>query len=134
MMLLYEHHFNKTNLSIRDKINQINQIISDHEREIANPLLDYIHKREDLRLIGKSKISNKNRAPTISFICKNKTSKEISDSLITNNIATRNDNFYAWRCLNALNIDPNDGVVRLSLTHYNSNEETTNLINIIESM
>ncbi|MDC0192886.1 aminotransferase class V-fold PLP-dependent enzyme [Pelagibacteraceae bacterium] len=134
MMLLYEHHFNKTILSIRDKINQINQIISDHEREIANPLLDYIHKREDLKLIGKSKISNKNRAPTISFISKNKTSKEISDSLISNNIATRNDNFYAWRCLEALNINKDDGLIRLSLTHYNSLEDTKKAIRALEKI
>jgi len=131
---LYSHHFDNKNISIREKINAINFLISTHEEQIANPILESISKRVDLELIGKSKIKNKDRAPTISFLSNKISSKQLSNFLIKKNIATRNDNFYAWRCLNALNIDPNDGVVRLSLTHYNSNEETTNLINIIESM
>ena len=31
-----------------------------------------------------------------------------SKILVNNNIATRNDNFYAWRCLNALGINSGD--------------------------
>jgi cysteine desulfurase family protein (TIGR01976 family) len=134
MIDLYSHHFDNNDISIREKINAINYLISTHEEEIANPILEYISKRVDLKLIGKNKIKNKNRAPTISFSSKNMSSKKLSNFLVKKNIATRNDNFYAWRCLNALNIDPNDGVVRLSLTHYNSNEETNNLLNAIESL
>jgi cysteine desulfurase family protein (TIGR01976 family) len=134
MMDLYEHHFNIQNLSTREKINQINNLISIHEEEVANPILDYIFKREDLNLIGKNKIINKNRAPTISFTNRNKTSKEVSDILVNNKIATRNDNFYAWRCLNALNIDTNDGLVRLSLTHYNSKNDTKNVLEALENI
>ena len=52
----------------------------------------------------------------------------MSKILVENNIATRNDNFYAWRCLKSLGIDTNDGVVRISLTHYNTQDETKLLI------
>ena len=55
-------------------------------------------------------------------------SKKLSKKLVDNQIATRNDNFYAWRCLKALGIDADDGVVRISLAHYNSIEETKNLL------
>ena len=48
--------------------------------------------------------------------------------MVSNKIATRNDNFYAWRCLNALKINTDDGLVRLSLTHYNSKEDVDKLI------
>ena len=51
-----------------------------------------------------------------------------------NKIATRNDNFYAWRCLDALGIDTNDGLIRLSLTHYNSKEETDLAINALSKV
>ena len=73
-------------------------------------------KRNDINLIGKNQIINRNRAPTISFIHKNKMHLELSKLLVSNNIATRNDNFYAWRCLDALGIDNGDGVIRLSMT------------------
>ena len=132
-MQLYNHHF-KSDLKVIEKIEKLNQIISDHEENIANPVLDFISNRKDFKLIGKNKISNKNRAPTISFISKNKSSKEISEFLVANNIATRNDNFYAWRCLSWLGIDPIDGVVRLSMTHYNSIEEINYLLKILNKI
>ncbi len=125
---LYNHHFHNTNLSTREKIEKINEIISLHEEEVGNPILEYISSRNDLKLIGKNKIFDKNRAPTISFISKTLSSKKISEILVNNKIATRNDNFYAWRCLEALNIDPDDGVVRLSLTHYNSKDDVNKLL------
>ena len=129
---MYKHHFKTDDIKIIDKIKKINNLISSHEEEIANPILNYIEKRDDLNLIGKNKIKNKNRAPTISFTSKNISSKQLSKKLINNKIATRNDNFYAWRCLKALGIPIDDGVIRLSLVHYNSLEETKNLINIFD--
>ncbi|MDC0058219.1 aminotransferase class V-fold PLP-dependent enzyme, partial [Pelagibacteraceae bacterium] len=101
---LYDHHFEDKNKSVIEKIERINELISKHEEEIGNPVLKYISDRKDFSLIGKSKIVNKNRAPTISFTVKNQTSKKVSDKLVENYIATRNDNFYAWRCLQALGI------------------------------
>ncbi|MDC0498516.1 aminotransferase class V-fold PLP-dependent enzyme [Alphaproteobacteria bacterium] len=124
LMTLYKHHYNNYKLSIREKIQKVNKLIADHEEEIANPILNYIYSREDLNLIGKKIISNKDRAPTIAFTSNIKTSKEVSKILVSNKIATRNDNFYAWRCLEALGINTEDGLVRLSLTHYNTKKDS----------
>ena len=129
---LYNHHFNEKNMSILNKIKKINNLISNHEENLANPILKYLKSRKDLILIGKDNVQDKDRAPTISFISKTRTSKKISDILVKNNIATRNDNFYAWRCLKALGIDTNDGVVRISLTHYNKISEINYLIKILD--
>ena len=129
---LYYQHYGDSNETILRKINKINKLISDHEEAIGNPILNYINNRKDLVLIGKNNIKNKNRAPTISFFSKYKKSKEISDFLINNKIATRNDNFYAWRCLKHLNIDVDDGVVRLSIVHYNNKSDTEKLIETLE--
>ena len=127
---IYNHHFDD-NFSAK-KISRINQLISDHEEYLANPILEYISSREDLILIGKDKIQNKDRAPTISFVSKKKSSKKISEELVKNKIATRNDNFYAWRCLQSLGIDTNDGVVRISIVHYNNKKDIDNLLNSID--
>ena len=131
---LYDHHFNKVRNDIKDKIKKINELISNHEEMITNPLLEYINSRKDIRLIGKKKIENKNRAPTIAFTIKNFSSKEISSKLIKKGIATRNDNFYAWRCLKALGINTDDGVVRTSVVHYNTNEDVEKLINALNTI
>ena len=131
---LYEHHFPGQDASTRGKIEAVNELIAKHEMEIANPLLDYINTRDDINLIGRTKISNKDRAPTIAFTMNNKSSKELSSDLVQQGIATRNDNFYAWRCLKALGIDTDDGVVRTSMVHYNTHEDVSNLINALKTI
>ena len=133
-MALYKHHYNNDKLSIREKVQKVNKLIADHEEEIANPILNYIYNREDLNLIGRKIISNKDRAPTIAFTSNNKTSKEVSKILVSNKIATRNDNFYAWRCLEAMGIDTEDGIIRLSLTHYNSKKDSDLVIKALNKL
>ncbi len=131
---LYNHHFAEQNISLKEKIKKINNLISNYEEKLANPVLEYLSKNVNYKLIGKDKITNKNRAPTISFISNVKSSKTISKHFVENNIATRNDNFYAWRCLKALSIDTDDGVVRISFTHYNSQEDSKKVLNVLEKI
>ena len=73
---LYNHHFQDNENIISRKIKKINNLISKHEEVVANPILDYIDEREDLNLIGKNKIQNKNRAPTIAFTSNKISSKK----------------------------------------------------------
>ena len=68
------------------------------------------------------------------FYSNEKSSKEISNILLKNQIATRNDNFYAWRCLEGLGIDTKDGVVRISMVHSNSEKDTDNLLNALDKI
>ena len=131
---LYNHHFHQNNISKLEKIKKVNSLINDHEEKIANKLLDFIGTRKEIRLIGKTKIRNKNRAPTISFTIEGMTSKKASDRLVSCGIALRNDNFYAWRCLKALGIDTNDGVVRASMVHYNNLDDVEKLISALKKI
>ena len=131
---LYNHHFPEKNNNLRKKIEMVNELISKHEEKITNPLLEYINSRNDLNLIGKKIIKDKNRAPTISFTSKNHSSKLLSSNLVKRGIATRNDNFYAWRCLKALGIDTDDGVVRTSMVHYNTEEDVNKLIEALKEI
>ena len=105
-----------------------------HEEKIANPFLEYLKSRNDIKLIGQNFLENKNRAPTFAFTSKNCSSKNLSSDLVRNGIATRNDNFYAWRCLKALGIDTSDGVVRISMVHYNTEKDVSKLIEALEKI
>ena len=131
---LYNHHFSQNNISKLEKIKKINKLISDHEEKIANKLLAFMQTKKEIKLIGNKRIQNKNRAPTISFTVEGMTSKKVSDLLVKEGIATRNDNFYAWRCLEALGIDTNDGVIRLSMVHYNNSDDVENLIKALKKI
>ena len=130
----YNHHFTEKNENHLEKIKQINDLIAKHEEMIANPLLEYLDSRRDIKLIGKNKIEKKNRAPTIAFTSNKVSSKKLSEHLVKHRIATRNDNFYAWRCLKALGVDTDDGVVRTSMVHYNSEDDVKKLINVLKKI
>ena len=54
--------------------------------------------------------------------------------MVQSKIATRNDNFYAWRCLKHMGIDTDDGVVRISMAHYNTLDETKKVIKALETI
>jgi len=55
-------------------------------------------------------------------------SQFIGQKLAEHNIAVGAGDFYALRCVQALGMDPEDGVVRVSLVHYNSTEEIDRLL------
>ena len=44
----------------------------------------------------------------------------------------RNGNFYATRCVEALGLDREDGVVRVSMVHYNTADEVDRLIRALD--
>ncbi len=131
---LYKHHYPDDNIPRIEKIKKTNELISNHEEKIANNLLEFINTEKRIKLIGKRKIENKNRAPTISFTYEGMSSKNLSDKLNQEGIAIRNDNFYAWRCLKALGIDIDDGVIRASMVHYNDLNDVEKLINVLKKI
>ena len=131
---LYKHHFQENNICRFKKIDKINFLIAKHEEKIANRFLEFIESEKKIKLLGKNKVENRNRAPTISFTIENISSQKVSEALVNQGIALRNDNFYAWRCLQALGIDTKDGVVRASMVHYNNSEDVEKLINALKTV
>ena len=55
-------------MNILEKIKKINNLISEHEEDIANPILKYLDQRKDLNLIGKNKIKIKIELQQFHFI------------------------------------------------------------------
>ena len=109
-------------------------MITQHEEKLSNILLDFLKSKKKVRIIGKKISENKNRAPTISFTIENETSKKVCDHLVSDKIGIRNGNFYAWRIMDALKIDREDGVIRASMVHYNTENEVYSLINSLEKI
>ena len=61
-------------------------------------------------------------------------SSKIEKELAERGIGVGSGNFYARRCIDALNIDPDDGVVRVSMVHYNTEEEVDQLLNALDEI
>ena len=67
-----------------------------------------------------------------SFTVEGRDSREIPAALREHKIGIHADDFYAARCIDALGARPQNGVVRVSLVHYNSAEDVDRLITGLE--
>ncbi len=70
--------------------------------------------------------------PTISFVQKNRDSREITLQTDEKKVAIRWGHFYAYRLIQDLDLEKQNGVVRISLVHYNTLEETDRLIKALD--
>ena len=125
--LLYKHHFGSSSENLHSRTRKTFALIAEHETNLANKLLVYLKERQDVRLIGRDHADPGVRASTIAFHINGIPSATIEKRLAEMGIAVGSGNFYAPRCLEALGIDPGDGVVRVSMVHYNTVGEVEKL-------
>lgn len=99
------------------------------EIALARPLLDYLNGRNDVTLVGPGDAEL--RAPTIALRHR-EPGAEVAKRLARHGIMASGGNFYAWRLMEALGIDPQHGVLRLSFVHYTSPDEIQSLIKALD--
>jgi selenocysteine lyase/cysteine desulfurase len=71
--------------------------------------------------------------PTISFVVAGKHSEAIVRHVDRFNIGIRFGDFYARRLIEALELQGQGGVVRVSMAHYNTVEEIDRLIGCLDA-
>lgn len=107
-------------------------IIAEHEESLAAPLLDFLSRKPGVRIIGHTEPDKRLRVPTISFTVKNRRSSEIPPETDKHRLAIRYGDFYARRLISDLGLEACDGVVRISMVHYNTLSEVYQLIEALE--
>jgi cysteine desulfurase family protein (TIGR01976 family) len=94
-------------------------------------LIDYLRSRGDVRIIGPED-TGPTRVGTISFVHESKSSAEITGVVDRSGIGIRHGHMYAYHLCEAAGLAPDDGVVRVSLVHYNTPEEIDRLIEVFD--
>ncbi|MCG6911110.1 MAG: aminotransferase class V-fold PLP-dependent enzyme [Deltaproteobacteria bacterium] len=126
---VYDHHFTETGPNLHARALKVFGLFGEHETRQANRILEAIAAVPGSRIIGHKQAQAGFRAATISFTVEGMTSREVVKRLTVRKIAVRNGDFYAVRCLEGLGIkDTEDGVVRISLVHYNSVGDVDRLV------
>ena len=105
-----------------------------HEDVLAERLLSYLRGKSSVRIIGHRLNANGSRMPTISFVAAGKHSETIVRHVDKFNIGIRFGDFYARRLIEALDLQGQGGVVRVSMVHYNTVEEIDRLIGHLEEV
>lgn len=100
------------------------------EIALATPLLDYLRRKNAVRIIGPDDPAA--RAPTIALGLA-EPGAAVAARLANHGIMASGGHFYAYRLLQAVGIDPNHGVLRLSFVHYTTPEEIQQLIAALEA-
>ena len=72
--------------------------------------------------------------PTIAFIHSKMKSSELVEKVDPYQIGIRYGDFYAKKIIEDLGLVENDGVVRVSLVHYNTKEEVAKLIQVFNTI
>ena len=129
---LHTHHFGPASAAdARSRNTAVHDLMRGHEVALAQPLLDHLAARNDLRLIGPRRAED--RAPTLALAL-DRPAQPVAAALAHHGIMAGGSDFYAVRALAAMGVDPAQGVLRLSFVHYTSPDEIAQLIAALDQV
>ncbi|KAH7354750.1 pyridoxal phosphate-dependent transferase [Rhexocercosporidium sp. MPI-PUGE-AT-0058] len=113
------------------------EAIEKHEEQLQGTLLDYLNARSDVTIYGDPSADTKKRVSTIGFVVKERKSKDVVeavDELSKGEMGIRWGTFYSVRLADEILGLQYDGVVRVSMVHYNTLDEVKQLIAIFDKI
>jgi selenocysteine lyase/cysteine desulfurase len=102
--------------------------IAAQEEALVTPLLEFLDAHPEVTIVGSPSPSRERRVPTVSFTVEGRSASEIPPLLDERGVAVRFGHFYAYRLIRDLGLMERDGVVRVSLVHYNTLDEVAKLV------
>lgn len=126
------HDANAIEQSVRHRMVQAFELISAYEAVLGDRLLRYLVTKPNVRIIGLPHADQNQRVPTISFVVNGVDSATIPLQVDPYRIGIRYGDFYAKRLIQDLELVQQNGVVRVSMVHYNTIEEIDRLIECFE--
>jgi len=95
--------------------------IAAQEKVLQSTVLDYLNRRDDVTVHGETSADNKARVPTISFTVRGWNSQELVETVEKDsNIGFRWGHFYSKRLVEDFLGLGSDGIIRVSMVHYNT--------------
>lgn len=131
MESVYAHHCDD-DAPIEARAAAVRSLFRNQESALLQPLLDFLSAHPRIRLIGKERAAG--RAPTVAFSVTGQSSAGLAANLADMGLGVGVGNFYAYRLVEALGYDADDGVLRASFVHYTAPEELTRLIEALDRL
>lgn len=103
-------------------------IITAQEELICRRFIDFLNATPSVRIIGETTADAAIRVPTVSFLTSKGRNSEIVRAIDAFDIGIRYGDFYARRLSEHLKLDLEEGVIRVSMVHYNTMDEIDRLI------
>ncbi|GHF68004.1 aminotransferase class V-fold PLP-dependent enzyme [Seohaeicola zhoushanensis] len=115
--------------SLRGQV--VHDLMRSREVELLQPVLDALKSRNSVRLLGPDRAED--RAPTVALAL-NRDPVAVNEELARRGIMAGAGDFYAVRALGGVGVDAAQGVLRLSFTHYTSQDEIDRLLNALDDL
>jgi cysteine desulfurase family protein (TIGR01976 family) len=131
---LYRAHFDQPENTFHSRLQRVYRLIGAHEAQLASRVETFLRGRENVRILGRVPSQDGRLAPVIGFWVPGHSSAEIAAKLQSRRIAIGNGDFWARRCITALGLTPEDGVVRVGIAHYNSEGDIDRLLAALEQV
>jgi selenocysteine lyase/cysteine desulfurase len=109
----------------------VHDLMRTQETRRLAPLMDYLAARNDIRLIGPRRAEN--RAPTVA-VALDRPAEPVAAALAPHGIMAGGGDFYAVRPLQAMGVDLDRGVLRLSFVHYTGDDDIERLIRAMDAV
>jgi len=129
---LYRAHFDRPENSFHTRLRRVYQLIGAHEAKLAERVESFLRSKPGVRILGRVPSADGRLAPVVGFWIPGRSSAEIAAKLQIHRIAIGNGDFWARRCITALGLTPDDGVVRVGIAHYNSEDDIDRLLVALE--
>lgn len=125
----------KSNAEInRNNLKNAYQLIAQHEAQLMQILLNFLNQSPKVRIIGVPQSDPEKRVATLSFVHNELDSKSIVEQVDPHGIGIRFGDFYAVELIDNLGLRDQQGVVRVSLAHYNTTDEVALLIETLQQV
>jgi selenocysteine lyase/cysteine desulfurase len=119
-------------LPVLGRAEAVRSLFRDHESALLQPLLDFMAQHPRVRMIGKDRAAL--RAPTVAFSVDGWNSAELGRKLVEKKLGVGVGHFYAYRLVEALGYDTDEGVLRASFVHYTRPAEITRMIEALDEL
>ena len=108
--------------------------IADHEEVLSTRLLAYLNAKPRVRVVGATTADQAVRVPTISFVVEGADPEAVVRHIDGLRIGIRFGDFHSRRLVEHLDLSKHNGVVRVSMVHYNTVGEVDRLIDGLEQV
>lgn len=105
-----------------------------HEQSLTHRFLEFLDSKKRVRVIGPGTADRVTRVSTVSFTVDGADSADIVRAVDRHRIGIRYGDFYSRRLVDALGLASSNGVVRVSMVHYNTRDEVDRLIEALDSL
>ncbi len=126
---VHDHHYDDST-DTATKAKRVHDLFREAELKRLEPLLEALTSHPKVRVIGPATLEN--RAPTVAITVQGQGAPSLVKKLAEHGVMCAHGHFYAARLLEAMGIDLETGVLRLSFVHYTSDEDIERLVEGLE--